>query len=157
MKPITIIKCDEQGREVLRYSGTELNRTAHSILVEAYFTFQDTDLGMITLSKGDRFLEWFYSDRGYNIFEVHGVETNHLKGWYCNITRPAIIADDFVQANDLALDVVVELNGVIHILDQVEFDELDIPSNERQQAKHALQQLLERVQKRIDPFDQIQN
>ena len=44
-----------------------------------------------TLRRGDRFIETYYTDRWYNIFEIHAREDDRLKGWYCNIAKPAVM------------------------------------------------------------------
>ncbi|OQY20658.1 MAG: hypothetical protein B6I35_10355 [Anaerolineaceae bacterium 4572_32.2] len=46
------------------------------------------DLGYVALEPSDRWTECFYTDRWYNVFEIHAADDS-LKGWYCNITRPA--------------------------------------------------------------------
>jgi hypothetical protein len=55
---------------------------------------------------GDHFYEHYYSERWYNIFEVRSAE-GVLKGWYCNITRPARFEAKLVTSEDLELDLFV--------------------------------------------------
>ena len=80
----------------------------------------------ITLKRNDRFVETFYSDRWYNIFEIYDRDDDHFKGWYCNIGKPAIIEDDFVSYVDLALDLWVSADGTQTVLDEDELEELNL-------------------------------
>jgi len=139
---ITVIKNDHAGREILRYEGVVLERHPDHVVVEARFNRDDMDLGYVVFRRGDRFVERFYADRWYNIFEIHDVDDDHIKGWYCNFTRPAIIADGVAQADDLALDLWVYPDGRTLTLDQDEFDALAISLEERQRVIDSLAKLV---------------
>lgn len=153
---ITIIKRDHQGRDVLSYQGEMITRDAHSICIQARFGFPDKNYGYVTLRKGDLFTEWFYDNRWYNIFQVEDVATGQLKGWYCNITRPAIITEDTIAADDLELDVFVNPHGQTLILDQEAFDALDLEPAERVACANAVDTLHKLVKRCESPFDRIQ-
>ena len=62
--------------------------------------------------------EWFYSDRWYNVFRLEDVDDDRLKGWYCNIGRPARLGKAVVAYDDLALDVFVTPEGGVTVLQQ---------------------------------------
>ncbi len=149
---ITVIKNDHAGREILRYTGRVLTRGDSWVQLEARFSRDDVRAEYVTFRKGDRMIEWFYSDRWYNIFELHDVDDDHLKGWYCNITRPAAITGDTVQADDLALDVFIAPDGAITVLDEDEFTALPLDEATRAQARAALNDLRRRVALRQTPF-----
>ena len=74
--------------------------------MRADWPFAPLDLGIMRFETGDSFIETYYADRWYNIFQIHGPD-GRLKGWYCNITRPAVIGADTVDSEDLELDLVV--------------------------------------------------
>ncbi|MBX3063032.1 MAG: DUF402 domain-containing protein [Anaerolineae bacterium] len=152
---ITIRKLDNNGREVFSYTGELLSRGDNWIQVEAYFTRDDVDDGYVVFRKGDRYLEWFYADRWYNIFELHDVSDDHLKGWYCNITRPAIITADSVSWSDLALDVFISPVGEVLIVDEDEFAALPLDDSMRRQAWDAVAALKDQLNLRESPFDQV--
>lgn len=142
MKPtITVIKLDVHGRETWRYSGQVLERGRDYLVLEAFFDRDDSLFHSMPLRKGDRFIETYYARRWYNIFEIHAREDDHLRGWYCNITRPAQIADSTVYYVDLALDLLVFPDGRQLVLDEDEFDALPLSEAERQQARAALDEL----------------
>ena len=104
------------------------------------------------LKQNDRFVEHFYADRWYNIFEIHSVQDDHLKGWYCNIVQPALFSANEIAQVDLALDVWIDPDGAYQVLDQAEFDALPLDADTRQQANAALNTLLDLLAQRAQPF-----
>jgi protein associated with RNAse G/E len=141
MSEITVYKLDSAGREVWQYPATVLERTPNRIRLAADFDRDDMDLGYTTFARGDRFIETFYSDRWYNIFAVYTGEDGSLKGWYCNICRPAEISDTAVRCEDLTLDLWVTPNGESLVLDEVEFAASELSLEERTQGHEALWEL----------------
>jgi protein associated with RNAse G/E len=75
-----------------------------------------------------------------------------LKGWYCNIARPARIERGDLFADDLALDLVVDRLGRWVLLDQDEFDELELSEEDRGRAMRALEELQHLVATAAAPF-----
>ena len=138
---ITVIKLNPQGEETWRYSGRVLERGPQFVRLEAQFNREDTPFHGIILRRGDHFIETYFSDRWYNIYEVHDVQTSELKGWYCNVTRPAEIKDGLVTYVDLALDLWVDPDGRQLVLDEDEFAELGLATEEAQTARAALREL----------------
>lgn len=149
---ITVYKLDEQGREVWQYPARILARGASWIRLEAFFDRPRADLGPVVFEEGDRFVETFYSDRWYNVFAVYEGEDGPLKGWYCNVCRPAEISQDAVHCEDLALDVwVARTDSKPVILDEEEFKELDIPGEERKAVQAALEYILQAAREKKLP------
>jgi protein associated with RNAse G/E len=99
-------------------------------------------VGDAVFKRGDRLVETFYSDRWYNVFAVYDRDDGALKGWYCNVTRPATITDTAVSSDDLALDVWVSPDGAVTVLDEEEFAALELSDADRAMALDAVQQLL---------------
>lgn len=149
---VTVHKLNENGQEVWRYSGEVLDRSDNSITLQAYFDHDDLDLHHLQLRRGDRLIETFYSDRWYNIFAIYDVDDNHHKGWYCNITRPARLEAEDVYADDLALDLIVTPEGESLVLDEDEFTNLKISTEERQRALETLAELEAMAGNRSGPF-----
>lgn len=141
-KTITVYKLDHNGREVWRYPAVVLEGGPSRVRLEAYFNRDDMDLGYVTFRRGDRFIETFYSDRWYNVFAVYDRDDGGLKGWYCNVCRPAEISEPAVRCEDLALDVWAPAFGEPILLDEDEFNALDLPPADRQSARDALDKLL---------------
>lgn len=141
MSEITIYKLDENGSVVWHYPAVILERRSTSVRLEATFNRDDLDLGFALFKRGDRFIETFYNDRWYNVFAVYDRDDHELKGWYCNICRPADFGDTAVRCEDLALDIWVSPQYQIQLLDEEEFASLDLNAEERQKCLSALQEL----------------
>ncbi|MHB0989620.1 MAG: YbaK/EbsC family protein [Bellilinea sp.] len=135
---IVIIKQDIYGQETWRYAGQVLQRTSDALLIEAHFNREDTHFQGILLKKGDPFIEAYYTRRWFNIFEIHDRDSNSVKGWYCNVTRPAVLADGTLSYVDLALDLLVYPDGRWLLLDEDEYQALQVSAEEHEQAQAAL-------------------
>lgn len=138
---VEVIKLNTKREETWRYQGRILEKSEKSLLIEAFFNRQDLPFHGIILRQNDRFLERYFQDRWYNIFEIHDREDDQLKGWYCNITKPAEIKSAEIRYVDLALDILVYPDGSYLILDQEEFTELPIDGDTRVAARKGLQEL----------------
>lgn len=152
MTSITVHKHNHLGQETLRYPARLLARANNAIIIEALFQRERMELGYVTLTPGDRFVEHFYADRWYNVFEIYAVECGLFKGWYCNITRPAKITESDVHADDLALDYFVRPTGEEFILDEDEFNALPLTAQEQAQARAALGELRRLAAHRLGLF-----
>jgi len=139
---IQVIKLNTAREEVWRYEGRILEQSAESIMIEAFFNGGSRPFHGINLVNGDRFIETYYFDRWYNIFEIHDLETDRLKGWYCNVTYPAEFQDGQLKYVDLALDLLVYPDGRLLVLDEDEFDELTLSESNKQKAREALKELM---------------
>lgn len=145
MSTITIIKQDHKGSETWRYSGSVISRQVNQVKIEAYFDREDFEFEGITLKLGDRFIETYFGDRWYNIFEIHEQSSKMIKCWYCNISYPAVITGNSITYRDLALDLLVYPDGKQKILDQDEFASLPLSPEDQQSALKGLTQL-QRIQ-----------
>jgi uncharacterized protein len=152
MPLITVEKRDHHGESVVRYTGEVLEKGEDWVCLRAVFERPATNLGFVIFQPGDVFIEWFYSNRWYNIFQVHEGDTAVIKGWYCNITRPAVIDEQLVHADDLEVDIFVTPNGTVILLDEKEFSALQLSSHERMAALRAIQSLRQQVATREAPF-----
>ncbi|MGD2143828.1 MAG: DUF402 domain-containing protein [Anaerolineae bacterium] len=129
-----------------------MERSEDAIILRTSWDRQATDLGFVVLEPGDRWKEYFFADRWYNIFEIRA-SGGPLKGWYCNIARAARIESGEVTAEDLALDLWVEPDGTMQVLDEDEFAQLPLSSGARRSARQALAQLRTMVERGIPPFE----
>jgi uncharacterized protein len=153
---VTVLKLNLAGEVVWRYSGQLLARFETEVVLEAPFNRDRMDLGYVTLKTGDRFVEHFYSDRWYNVFAIFDVEDGAHKGWYCNITRPAEFAQTAagleIRSVDLALDYFVQPSGRDFVLDEAEFESLELAPAEAQAGRAALAELQALAARREGPF-----
>lgn len=153
---ILIRKLNLVGEETYRWPARVLARTEASVTVEAIFTrAARLELGYTTLEQGDRFIEHFFADRWYNVYEIHAVGTDTLRGWYCNITRPAQISEAEIIQVDLALDVWANPDGTSVVLDEEEFAALPLSEAERHAAQAAADELRMLAAQQTWPFTRI--
>jgi predicted RNA-binding protein associated with RNAse of E/G family len=141
IETVEVIKRNLEGRETWRYTGQVLERTPHRVRLEARFNRADVPFHGILLREGDRFEEWFYADRWYNIFEIHDKDDERIKGWYCNVCCPAEFPPGEVSYIDLALDLLVYPDGRQLVLDEDEFEALELDPALRAGALRGLEQL----------------
>ena len=151
----TVHKRNHLGELELSYEGKVLERSETHVVLQAEFKLKTRDLGYMLLKNGDIFTEWFYSNRWFNIFRVQDVDTGAIKGFYCNITRPAEIHDDYVAADDLALDVFVKPDGETLLLDEDEYNDLPLSETDRQQVQQAVETIYVWVAEKYTPFDDL--
>lgn len=138
---IKVQKKNPAGQVTYEYEGSLLRRDGHSIVLEALFDRADMPFMDTVFKTGDRFLEYYYSDRWYNIFVIHDRDDGHLKGWYCNIGQPAVFEDGIVSYIDLALDLWVSASGQQTVLDRDEFEALELDEDLRASALRGLEEL----------------
>lgn len=138
---VAVIKRNLAGEETWRYTGKVLEVLPNAIRLVAYFNRPDLPFHGLLLGQGDRFVETFFTDRWYNIFEMHAREDDHLKGWYCNICEPVVLEADSLSFVDLALDLLVYPDGTQLVLDEDEFAALPLSAFQRAQALEALESL----------------
>ena len=138
---ITVIKQNTSGEETWRYEGRVLDQTESSVKLEAFFNRDDMLFNGMLLKRGDRFVETYFSDHWYNIFEIFDRDSHERKGWYCNVTRPAEIEQDRISYVDLALDLLVFNDLRQLVLDEDEFAALKLSPAEAQSARQALREL----------------
>jgi hypothetical protein len=147
-QPITVIKRNVRGEETWRYTGTLVGREGNALCLEAPFNGEDSPFMGIVIRRGDRFVETWYTDRWYNIFEIHDRDDDSLKGWYCNIGKPAVFdANDVISYVDLALDLWIAPDGTQTVLDEDEFTNIEWDEETRSRPLAAMEELQEHFRK----------
>ena len=141
MTDIKVLKRNLDGEVTWQYEGRVLKREANFVVLEAFFDRDDMPFMDVVLKRGDRFVETFYTDRWYNVFEIYDRDDGKFKGWYCNIGYPAVLENDRVSYIDLALDLWVSRDGTQTVLDENEFRVLSIGAKIQAQAVAALEEL----------------
>ena len=133
---VTVHKLDHTGRLVTSYQGKVIRREPGTLVLEARWQRGRLELSSgVILETGDRLIEFFFTDRWYSIFEIHAGTDDRLKGWYCNLSRPATLDGALcngatLAAVDLALDVFVYPNRQILLLDEPEFEALGLQQSD---------------------------
>jgi predicted RNA-binding protein associated with RNAse of E/G family len=156
MRRIKVRLVKPRKQRIVVYEGVILAEEPGYMLVRARWERQAMDLGYVVFAPGDQFFEHYYSARWYNIFEVRSAE-GVLKGWYCNITRPACFEGDVVSSEDLELDLFVssDRRHLLRLdLDEFEALALDVSEPEAYDAAiRALHELEEMARTGAPPFD----
>jgi protein associated with RNAse G/E len=135
---IKVQKKNPAGEVTYEYEGTLLSWDEHSIVLEALFDRPDMPFMDVLFKTGDRFVEYYYTERWYNIFVVYDRDDSRLKGWYCNIGKPAVFENGIVSYIDLALDLWVSTSGQQTVLDEDEFEALELDEELRDGALKGL-------------------
>ena len=138
---IKVQKKNPAGEVTYEYEGVMLSRNEHSIVLEALFDRADMPFMGVVFRTGDRFVEYYFTDRWYNIFAIHDREDGKVKGWYCNVGEPAVIEDGVISYVDLALDLWVSTDGKQTVLDEDQFEELKLNDKLRTGAINGLNEL----------------
>lgn len=146
--PIHVRKLRPNGSQAFAWDGVVLQCDAAGIVLRASFNVDLVDLGPTTFRRGDEFVEFYYWDRPYNVFQVSAPDGT-LKGWYANVGLPAELETETGELRyvDLALDIWTHPNGEFVVLDQDEFDVLKAEHAEladaAEQGRTALLELVE--------------
>lgn len=149
---ITVVKLSPPGETKIRYQGEVVEHFSHGVIIQAYWSQPAKNLGYASFEPGDRFIEYYYTDRWYNIFDIASKQ-GVRKGWYCNIAEPAMLFEDRIEQVDLLLDVWVSPEGETLILDEDEFaTDTTLTAQQRNGAQQALQELLQMIAHQQEAF-----
>ncbi|MFG2719252.1 DUF402 domain-containing protein [Streptomyces sp. NPDC048416] len=129
----------KSGRTKLRYPASVVSDDGARLVVRAPWAAESPrDFGFVRFEPGDVFTEHYWRDRWYAVKEVRGADSA-LKGWYCDITRPAVVRDGELIAEDLDLDLWVSADGAAVLrLDEDEFAESGLAERDPAAAAHAV-------------------
>jgi hypothetical protein len=110
------------GRTKIRYPAELLHDDGTRIAVRAPWAGEGVrDFGFVRFEPGDVFTEYYWRDRWYSVKEVRAA-SGALKGWYCDITRPAVREGARLVVEDLDLDLWCSGDGAdVRRLDEDEF------------------------------------
>ena len=156
MHTITVHLLKPGKGTTVTYQGELLLAEEGHILIHARWERAALDLGYVVFEPGDHFYEHYYTERWFNIFEVRGA-AGDLKGWYCNVTRPAQVTGDVITSEDLELDLFVAPDRR-HLLrlDLDEFEARDLETVDppaHSAALAALDELEQMARSGEPPFD----
>ena len=156
MRSIAVHLLKPGKNTTITYAGELLRDDGDHVLIHARWEHPRRDLGYVVFDTGDHFYEHYYTERWFNVFEVRA-ESGRLKGWYCNVTRPARIAGDLITSEDLELDLFVSPDRQQTLrLDLDEFEARNLADSDPQAHAAALAALdeLERLARAgAAPFD----
>lgn len=127
------------GRTKIRYGAELLADDGTRIAVRAPWAGDGVrDFGFVRFEPGDVFTEHYWRDRWYSVKEVRDARGT-LKGWYCDITRPATLSGAELVVEDLDLDLWRSADGTdVRRLDEDEFAESGLADRDPQAAAAAV-------------------
>ncbi|MGW1074565.1 DUF402 domain-containing protein [Streptomyces sp. NPDC002537] len=128
----------KRARTKLRYPATVVRDDGARLVVRApWAAVEARDFGFVRFESGDVFTEHYWRDRWYAVKEVRSADGT-LKGWYCDITRPAAVDGDTLVVEDLDLDLWLSADGgTVLRLDEDEFEESGLASRDPDAASRA--------------------
>ncbi|WP_053850280.1 DUF402 domain-containing protein [Streptomyces sp. NRRL B-24085] len=126
------------GRTKIRYAADLLTDDGTRVTVRAPWAGEGVrDFGFVRFEPGDVFTEHYWRDRWYSVKEVRTADGT-LKGWYCDITRPAALNGAELVVEDLDLDLWVSADGKdVLRLDEDEFEESGLAERDPEAASAA--------------------
>ncbi|MCX4733016.1 MULTISPECIES: DUF402 domain-containing protein [unclassified Streptomyces] len=119
-----VVALVKAGRTKIRYPADVVRDDGVRVTVRAPWAAPGVrDFGFVRFEPGDVFTEHYWRDRWFAVKEVR-TGAGGLKGWYCDITRPAVLRDGELLVEDLDLDLWVSADGSSVLrLDEDEFEE----------------------------------
>ncbi|WP_431032613.1 DUF402 domain-containing protein [Streptomyces sp. P6-2-1] len=110
----------------------------HLVAEAAWASPAPRDFGFVCFAPGDVLTEHYWTTEWYAIKEVRS-EAGELKGWYCDMTRPAVRGEGSVRVDDLELDLWVPPpgRGSPLRLDEDEFLASGLPTEDPHAAERA--------------------
>jgi hypothetical protein len=119
---LTVTLFHEGEPPYLEYSAEILSDDGDHVVVRApWAEATSRDVGYVRFEKDDVWTEHYWRNRWYAIKEVRAA-SGRLKGWYCDVARPASVLDERLLSEDLFLDLWVSGDGMTVLrLDEDEF------------------------------------
>ncbi|MEU7325725.1 DUF402 domain-containing protein [Streptomyces griseoviridis] len=116
------VRLVKAGRTKIRYAAGLVHDDGVRIVVSAPWAGEGVrDFGFVRFAPGDVFTEYYWRDRWYAVKEVRD-SSGVLKGWYCDVTRPAVLTGSELLVEDLDLDLWRSADGTdVRRLDEDEF------------------------------------
>ncbi|MGW1655447.1 DUF402 domain-containing protein [Streptomyces atratus] len=140
-----VVALVKAGRTKIRYPADVVRDDGTRVTVRAPWAAPGVrDFGFVRFEPGDVFTEHYWRDRWFAVKEVR-TGAGELKGWYCDITRPAVLRDAELLVEDLDLDLWVSADGsAVLRLDEDEFEESGLAERDpaaADAARRALDEL----------------
>ncbi|MFE3149707.1 DUF402 domain-containing protein [Streptomyces sp. NPDC059218] len=137
-----VVALVKAGRTKIRYPADVVRDDGVRVTVRAPWAAPGVrDFGFVRFEPGDVFTEHYWRNHWFAVKEVR-TGAGRLKGWYCDITRPAVLRDGELLVEDLDLDLWVSADGSSVLrLDEDEFEESGLAERDPAAAGAALRAL----------------
>jgi hypothetical protein len=135
---LVTVRLDKHPRPDVRYPATVLaDDGEHAVVRAPWAGAEPRDFGFVRFGPGDIWTEHYWRTRWYSIKEVVAADGT-VKGWYCDVARPALVATDEIVVADLDLDLWLSGDGqTVLRLDEDEFAESGLAEREPATAAAA--------------------
>ena len=135
------------GREHRRWPARLVRQAGPLIVLDAVFNeeIRHDLLGKIPL--GTVSTEYYWLDRWYNVFRFSN-------RFYCNVNTPPTFDGLVLTYVDLDVDVLVETDFSYRVLDLEDFEASQYPAEMQDNARQALNELIELIETRSFPFNE---
>ncbi|MFJ8281887.1 DUF402 domain-containing protein [Streptomyces griseoviridis] len=132
------VRLVKAGRTKIRYAARLLHDDGVRIAVSALWAGEGVrDFGFVRFAPGDVFTEYYWRDRWYAVKEVRD-SFGVLKGWYCDVTCPAVLTGSELLVEDLDLDLWRSADGTdVRRLDEDEFAASGLAERDPRAARAA--------------------
>lgn len=141
--PIEVRLIKDPRPDVL-YPGEVLHDDGEHVVLRApWFGDGPRDMGFAVFEPGDLWIEHYWRGRWFSVKEVR-TASGAVKGWYCDMTKPARVEDGRLVVRDLELDVWLSGDGgTVLRLDEDEFAESGLEQRDPEAAAMALRTMAE--------------
>ena len=156
MRSFRIRKILPDGSIKIEYQGTLREITDDFISIDTGWSREPLYLGYVLFEPDDKWIETFFFKRWYNIFRIASGK-GELKGFYINITKPPVIGQDTIDWEDLAIDLWVRPDGSYLVLDEDEFEELDLALEIKEKAIKTLEEVKTMIERSQGPLAEIRS
>jgi predicted RNA-binding protein associated with RNAse of E/G family len=154
---INLIKPHKQT--TISYVATPLLVNPQYACVRAIWTRPAVNLGYMQFAPGDILDEHFYADEWFCVFTVFRAD-GQLRGWYCNVTKPAVITSTSITSVDIELDLFVAPDRIATLrldVDEFETQRYQVHNPVLYEAGYAAFEKLESMARNHQaPFDRIE-
>jgi len=139
-----LVRLVKMARPAVEYEAEVLADDGGHVVVRAPWAEPEArDLGFVRFEPGDVFTEHYWRDRWYSVKEVR-TQKGVLKGWYCDVARPARVENGLLVSEDLDLDLWVSADGrTVLRLDEDEYAAGGLAEADPAAATRALDALAE--------------
>ncbi len=153
---LTVVKLDSTGRPVARYPGIRQPAAPGWIAITARWQLGRIASGPLVFEPGDLLVEYFSLVEPINAFALHAADGS-FKGWYANVSCPALLVERELWWRDLFIDIVIDALGQITVLDEEELEQSGLRETDPESYACILMardRLLAAARERAYPFDQ---
>jgi hypothetical protein len=136
------VRLDKHPRPDVEYPATVLADDGDHVVVRApWFGDEPRDFGFVRFEQGDVWTEHYWRSRWYSVKEVARADGT-VKGWYCDVARPAVVTAGMITVGDLDLDLWLSGDrGTVLRLDEDEFLASGLAVREPETAAAAVRAL----------------